>query len=193
MRVLFKRGAHFGGEQPSVRIEAVRRGRVEFAHQREDLADVALHVEDRNIEPLVARALLKLGADLVRLGDLRDREVPVLLGLHVIDAGELGEALRLALRHRPVPLDVRDHRLEARDELEDVDVLLDADLVGEAYEFELLRHEARFGHPPNGRQLLERRLVFRLRGLERGLDVDQALGLGLLALHRWRTTTVHVR
>src|SRR3546814_1771368 len=100
MRVLFKRRAHVGREQAPVRVETIRRGGVEFAHQREDLPDVALHVLYRNIEALVACALLELGPDLVRLGDLRDREVAVNLGLHVIDAGEFGEALGPALHRR---------------------------------------------------------------------------------------------
>src|SRR3546814_525302 len=132
MRVLFKRRAHVGREQAPVRVETIRRGGVEFAHQREDLPDVALHVLYRNIEALVACALLELGPDLVRLGDLRDREVAVNLGLHVIDAGEFGEALGPALHRCLVPLEVCEQRLEAGDEPVEMRVSLDRDLLGEA-------------------------------------------------------------
>src|SRR3546814_11434581 len=110
----------------------------------EDLPDVALHVLYRNIEALVACALLELGPDLVRLGDLRDREVAVNLGLHVIDAGEFGEALGPALHRCLVPLEVCEQRLEAGDEPVEMRVSFDRDLVGEAGEFTPLRDEALF-------------------------------------------------
>src|SRR3546814_4413363 len=62
-------------------------------------------------------------------------------------------------------------------------VSFDRDLVGEAGEFTPLRDEALFRGAPKARQLLERGYLFRLRGFERGLDIDEALRVGLVG-HR---------
>src|SRR3546814_10065504 len=72
-------------------------------------------------------------------------------------------------------------------------VSFDRDLVGEAGEFKPLRDEALFRGAPKARQLLERGYLFRLRGFERGLDIDEALRVGLVGHQRCRTVTVHVR
>src|SRR3546814_9097645 len=72
-------------------------------------------------------------------------------------------------------------------------VSFDRDLVGEAGEFTPLRDEALFRGAPKARQLLERGYLFRLRGFERGLDIDEALRVGLVGPQRCRKVTVHVR
>src|SRR3546814_3598532 len=69
-------------------------------------------------------------------------------------------------------------------------VSFDRDLVGEAGEFTPLRDEALFRGAPKARQLLERGYLFRLRGFERGLDIDEALRVGLVGHQRCRTVTV---